>query len=452
MAIFDGTGGSDILVGGTGDDSLSGYGGNDGIYAGLGDDSLYGGEGEDQLTGDGGSDLLYGGAGDDYLDGASRFLLGDFDSIYGGEGNDVVRIYEVSGYFDGGTGDDIISPFSLTNDPVALIMTGTSGTLTSSQGISASFDNFESVEFHGGSGNDTMISAGGDDVFYGGGGDNLVDSGDGNDYVTLGFGRNEVDAGGGDDYVVYNTGQAATLSGGAGDDTLLIFSLSAGLLDLRDPTAGTDRFGSVIDGFENFIVYLSVYDDAVLLGDTADYVSASFGLDSVWGGGGNDTMLGAGGADRLIGQSGADLILGGGRADLLRGGDDGDRLFGGPGSDWLSGGAGDDQLRGGADADVFKFNARSLGSVDQVRDFASGLDRLVIDTLLISDALLPGQLTDDQLAFGTAVGPDGQFVLIDETTGRVLYWDADGSGAGQQTALLILKTSADLLASDIWIS
>ena len=332
-------------------------------------------------------------------------------------------------------------------------MTGTSGTLTGSQGISVSFDNSESVEFYGGAGNDTMISAGGDDLFWDGGGNNLVNSGDGSDNISLYYGQNVVDAGGGNDFVSYRPGQAQTLSGGAGDDTLTIVSEGGVLIDLRDPTAINDGYGSVIDDFENVMVGFSYYEaDAVMLGDGADYVYAGYGRDSVSGGGGNDIMYGKNDADKLIGQSGTDEIRGGKDADRLRGGDDGDQVFGGTGSDWLSGGSGDDQLIGGADADVFKFNAESFGSVDHVEDFASGLDRLRIDSVLIGDALPRGSVSDDQLAFDTAVGPGGQFVLIDESAGSVLYWDANGSGAGQQTALLVLQASANLVASDIWIS
>ena len=124
MAIFDGTEDNDTLTGGAGDDSLSGYGGDDSLSAYLGDDSLY-----------------------------------------GGEGNDFASFRDASGYFDGGTGDDGISISSLNSGSVALIMTGTSGTLTGSLGMSASFDNTENVEFYGGYYNDTMISAGGDDFF-----------------------------------------------------------------------------------------------------------------------------------------------------------------------------------------------------------------------------------------------------------------------------------------------
>lgn len=55
-----------IIIGGSGNDTLIGTAGNDLINGGLGDDELYGGAGDDTLVDDGyGSDGLWGGAGND---------------------------------------------------------------------------------------------------------------------------------------------------------------------------------------------------------------------------------------------------------------------------------------------------------------------------------------------------------------------------------------------------
>ncbi|WP_460826446.1 Ig-like domain-containing protein [Massilia terrae] len=73
----------DIIQGGNGNDTISGYGGTDVLYGGNGDDKLSGGSGIDYLYGDSGNDTLDGGADGDYL--------------FGGKGNDILI---------GGTGAD----------------------------------------------------------------------------------------------------------------------------------------------------------------------------------------------------------------------------------------------------------------------------------------------------------------------------------------------------------
>lgn len=77
--------GNDILVGGSGNDTLQGNTGNDSISGGSSNDTLYGSEGEDTLHGDSGNDVIYGGENDDDLYGDSGN-----DKLYGGDGNDGV--------------------------------------------------------------------------------------------------------------------------------------------------------------------------------------------------------------------------------------------------------------------------------------------------------------------------------------------------------------------------
>jgi Ca2+-binding RTX toxin-like protein len=66
----------DIIQGGNGNDTLFGYGGTDVLYGGNGDDKLSGGDGIDYLYGDSGNDTLDGGNDGDYL--------------FGGKGNDIL--------------------------------------------------------------------------------------------------------------------------------------------------------------------------------------------------------------------------------------------------------------------------------------------------------------------------------------------------------------------------
>ena len=75
--------GNDVLTGGGGPSSMFGGDGNDLLLGGLGDDIIHGETGNDQIFGNGGNDLLLGGEGNDRLDGGR----GD-DILVGGNGDD----------------------------------------------------------------------------------------------------------------------------------------------------------------------------------------------------------------------------------------------------------------------------------------------------------------------------------------------------------------------------
>jgi Ca2+-binding RTX toxin-like protein len=73
------------MLGGGGNDNLSGDNGKDILVGGLGADTLAGGNGADTLFGNEDADQLDGGAGDDLLDGG----VGT-DALTGGDGNDTI--------------------------------------------------------------------------------------------------------------------------------------------------------------------------------------------------------------------------------------------------------------------------------------------------------------------------------------------------------------------------
>jgi Ca2+-binding RTX toxin-like protein len=70
--------GNDSITGSAGDDIIIGNSGNDIIKGGGGDDIIYGGGGNDIIDGGDGNDTIYGGAGNDIITGgagADRFVL-----------------------------------------------------------------------------------------------------------------------------------------------------------------------------------------------------------------------------------------------------------------------------------------------------------------------------------------------------------------------------------------
>ncbi|MBI3466778.1 MAG: hypothetical protein HY000_27515 [Planctomycetes bacterium] len=88
------------ILGGTGNDQITGGSGRDHIHGGRGKDVIDGGAGNDRVFGDRGRDSLVGGDGNDWLWGGPAFVhhqRRDSDTIDGGGGND---------HIEGGAGRD----------------------------------------------------------------------------------------------------------------------------------------------------------------------------------------------------------------------------------------------------------------------------------------------------------------------------------------------------------
>jgi Ca2+-binding RTX toxin-like protein len=99
------------ILGGAGDDTITGGDENDTIFGGSGDDSVVGGNGNNVLYGGKGNDTLIGGAGNDYLNGGP----GE-DSLVGGLGNDTLVDFEGPDKMYGGPGRNVFYLPSLQED------------------------------------------------------------------------------------------------------------------------------------------------------------------------------------------------------------------------------------------------------------------------------------------------------------------------------------------------
>ena len=107
-----------IVVGGAGDDTLTGNGADNQFDGGAGADTLNGG-GNDQLHGGAGTDTLNGGAGHDTLTGGTEkdFLNGNAgnDVLHGGDGDDELDGGSNRDFLVGGSGQDILEGGSGSN-------------------------------------------------------------------------------------------------------------------------------------------------------------------------------------------------------------------------------------------------------------------------------------------------------------------------------------------------
>jgi Ca2+-binding RTX toxin-like protein len=110
---LDGRGGDDIIDGAGGSDVLNGRVGDDVLTGGFGHDDLFGGGGNDDLHGDGGNDRVYGNAGNDTVNGDlgedSVFGGGGNDTVYGGNGDDILNGHAGDDLIVGGPGNDLLT-------------------------------------------------------------------------------------------------------------------------------------------------------------------------------------------------------------------------------------------------------------------------------------------------------------------------------------------------------
>jgi Ca2+-binding RTX toxin-like protein len=93
----------ELILAGSGNDSVNGGAGNDCIDGGPGDDRLDGGAGNDRILGGPGKDRAFGSAGDDVLYGQD-----EPDVLDGGDGNDTLHGGSDTDTLSGGTGNDTL--------------------------------------------------------------------------------------------------------------------------------------------------------------------------------------------------------------------------------------------------------------------------------------------------------------------------------------------------------
>ena len=207
-----GSAGIDSLDGGDGDDALDGQGGNDLIFAGLGDDTILGGAGNDRIFAGDGSDNIDAGAGDDAV-------IGDVgaDTINGGDGNDTLDGGDGTDTIDGGSGND-----SILGGNEADVLNGNTGNDTVRGGGSDDKITGENGndKLYGDDGNDSILGHDGEDTINGGDGDDTLDGMAGNDLIGGGNGDDLMNGAAGNDVLTGGDGND-TMAGGAGNDVLL---------------------------------------------------------------------------------------------------------------------------------------------------------------------------------------------------------------------------------------
>lgn len=230
-------GASSSFPGFAGRNLLDGGAGNDRIIAAFSTDTMVGGEGNDSLSGI--FTNTSGGDGNDTINANTAFAgTGTaFITLEGGLGNDLLigntnpnASFTVTNLMNGGEGSDTIVfgsqrdsliGESAGNDFISYASTVTfSGTV-----VSVITDNLGSNFITGGNGTDVITTGAGDDILLGDQpnatslfGNDTLDAGAGNDTMLGGFGNDQLFGGEGNDSLGGGPG-ADTLIGGSGNDS-----------------------------------------------------------------------------------------------------------------------------------------------------------------------------------------------------------------------------------------
>lgn len=433
-----GNGGFDTIEGGEDNDTATGGNADDDISGGNGNDSLTGGGGSDDLRGDEGNDTLAGGLGDDAFDGGSgNDLLIDGgpdtaaggDDVYaGGDGLDTVA-YTLGIYTNGLVIDlALVGPQNLgsAGNDSFIDIEGISGTALGDSVLGTDLDN---NDLRGANGNDTLRGRDGDDSLSGANDNDSLDGGAGNDQIDGGFGNDTIFSGLGDDSVI----------GGSGDDDIL----DIGGNNVIQGGAGFDKLSLfAISSAVNLSLAQGFYE-VVNTGE----VSLISSIEWVLAGASNDTLRGGSGANRLFGNDGDDFLQGNAGADTLMGDAGNDTISGGTGNDSLDGGSGlfglFDLLScidaiGGVTVDLSANSAQGGGlGRDTVTGFDAVLGSAFADTITGStfNEELRGSAGNDSLTGGsgddTLVGGQGSDTLNGGTgRDRFVYFGPDETGFG----------------------
>lgn len=295
---FNGDGRANVITGTGEEDSISGNAGADTLNGGGGNDIIRGGLGNDRLDGGAGRDVMEGGAGND------TYVVDDQNDVVterAGEGTDTVesRLLDYtlaanvenlvlatagrgvgnglanmmtgsngSDRLDGAGGDDRLVGLGgddqywveSTNDRVVESANGGSDIVFSLATRFILTANVETLSFEGsgnftgtgnglansirgGTGNDILDGAGGDDFIYGMGGSDTLLGGAGNDFFQAGGIRNNPDGDDGNDVYM----------GNGGVDTLQVFGLSTHVNLATGIASGVEIGTDTLFSIENLI-------------------------------------------------------------------------------------------------------------------------------------------------------------------------------------------------------
>ncbi len=461
--------GVENVVGGTGDDALTGDGAANRLDGGLGDDALNGGAGNDLLLGGDGADALSGGLAGDNVQGGNgadtlSWAWGDgADTLNGGADSDTLNAFgsgvdnllraswngaAITNLFD----NVLISIEAINVDMLAgtdwLIYNASAAVnVDLGAGSASGFASIASVENAiGGGGNDTLTgSAGnnrldgglGDDTLNGAGGIDTLLGGDGADTLSGGLGNDSTQGGAGNDTFIWLWGDGRdTFNGGADSDTLNATGSAA-----ENIVRATWNGAAITGLFDNALISIEAINLDMAGGTDWLIYNAAAGV---------SVNLNAATATGFASIASVENVIGGSGGDTLTGNAGNNRLDGFSGDDTLDGGLGADTLIGAAGADTFVFStALGAGNIDAISGFSVADDVIRLDSAIFT-AIAAGALDADAFRIGAVAADAEDRILYNSGSGALLY-DADGTGAGAAVQFATLGVGLAVTESDFII-
>jgi len=427
----------ETIVGGSGNDVLTGNSLNNKFDGGLGNDTMNGAEGDDYFVQEAGADTYNGGPGNDTMSYSSALtdvqitqdgiandgtlvsgssieqdnIGSDIESLTGGPGNDIISGGDANNNIDGGAGNDTISggagidlvTYQFKEGCLTASFGGTAvltnlvGTVSSTCGatvletdtLANDLENIFGTKYHdvintndlnnyvdAGPGSDVVTTYGGDDTV----------KGDDNSWVALCTGKAWVCAGSdtfyggsGDDIMIGGDG-ADTYDGGLGVDTASFADNSTAVTATLNDSTLTSNYSIcsdsdlILPNVENLIG--SSGNDILSGNDRNNIIDGGFGTDTIYGLSGIDTVSYASRTAAVTATLNGSNVSGqAGEKDTLS--TDIENLVGGSGNDVLSGNASANTIIGGGGNDTLY----GLGGYDN-------LDTWTTPTVPGSDATL----------------------------------------------------------------
>jgi Ca2+-binding RTX toxin-like protein len=411
------------IIGGDGNDKLTGNALNNRLFGTKGNDTLSGVAGNDILNGAEGKDTIDGGAGDDFIDGGAEAdkLTGgaDIDTVTYENSAAAVTVNLLTNVNKGGEaeGDTLFTVENIIGSDSGDTITGSATDNVIEGGAGADI-------IAGGGGKDTTSyeeSSAGVQIDLSIGSTAQISTGDGNGDKLTGIlnlaGSIHVDKLTGDasDNTIEGGDDADELDGLGGLDTLSYASSNGGVaIQLDVNGAGTGSGGHAQnDSYKNFENVLgSAFDDSLTGNAIVNKLTGGKGIDFFEGYGGADILDGGEGTDtasyensdagvtvnltsnvntgghalgdklaaiedlygsefkdKLTGNTLSNSINGNSEDDYIDGGSGNDTLFGSQGLDTIFGSAGSDKIDGGQDADILDGGTE----VDTLSYVSSGL-------------------------------------------------------------------------------
>ena len=245
-------------------------------------------------------------------------------------------------------------------------------------------------------------------------------------------------------------GEPVTATGSAGNDTIRPLSLD-------DPTifniVGGEGDDNLSGGAGADTISGDGGRDTLAGGIGADLISGGLSGDEISGDAGRDRLRGNEGRDEVSGGAGSDTVRGNAGNDTLLGGGGNDKIVGVTGNDTLDGDQGRDTLIGGPGRDRFRFEqgdiARNQSQVDQINDFNSRDDTILLDqNLLTNSGLAAGNLPVNQFEVVDQISEAGTAAIIYERSTGLVYFNPE---SGTNIPLFRMDRNLNVTAADFEI-